>query len=148
MTIICIIILFITLSFLFLNAFCISKVPGHYINHKIKYSTARTAVVKTTNFQIFSIVQFSYAKRNTYLKLKMLIFGFVYCFEQLTNSKYLSGETEYNSKNYNWSFLFEKDLFFVKICSSLQMRTGQFQMKVIFSDRIKKGGRDIITKLH
>ena len=39
------IILFITWSFLFLNAIDISKVPGHYyINRKMQYSTARTAV--------------------------------------------------------------------------------------------------------
>ena len=44
MTIICSIILFITWSFSFLNAIRISKVPGHYINRKIQYSTARTAV--------------------------------------------------------------------------------------------------------
>ena len=45
MTIICSIILFITWSFSFLNAIRISKVPGHYINRKIQYSTARTAVL-------------------------------------------------------------------------------------------------------
>ena len=44
MTIICLIILFITWSFSFLNAIRILKVPGNYINHKIQYSTARTAV--------------------------------------------------------------------------------------------------------
>ena len=44
MTIICSIILFTTWSFSFLNAICISKVPGHYINRKIQASTARTAV--------------------------------------------------------------------------------------------------------
>ena len=45
MTIICSIILFITGSFSFLNAIRISKEPGHYINSKIQYSTARTAVL-------------------------------------------------------------------------------------------------------
>ena len=44
MTIICSIILFTTWCFSFLNAICISKVPGHYINRKIQASTARTAV--------------------------------------------------------------------------------------------------------
>ena len=44
MTIICSIILFIIWSFSFLNAIRISKVPGHYINCKIQYNTARTAV--------------------------------------------------------------------------------------------------------
>ena len=39
MTIICLIILFTTWSFSFLNAIRISKVPGHYINHK-KFNTA------------------------------------------------------------------------------------------------------------
>ena len=37
-------ILFITWSFSFLNAIHISKVPGLYVNRKIQYSTARTAV--------------------------------------------------------------------------------------------------------
>ena len=32
------------LSLSFLNAICMSKVPGLYINHKIQYSTARTGV--------------------------------------------------------------------------------------------------------
>ena len=44
MTIICSIILFTTWCFSFLNAICISKVPGHYINRTIQASTARTAV--------------------------------------------------------------------------------------------------------
>ena len=44
MTIICSIILFTTWCFSFLNAICISKVPGHYINLKIQTGTARTAV--------------------------------------------------------------------------------------------------------
>ena len=44
MTIICTIILLITWSFQFLNAIRISIVPGHYINWKMQYSTARTAV--------------------------------------------------------------------------------------------------------
>ena len=44
MTIICSIILFITRSFSCLNAIRISKVPGHYRNRKIQYSTARIAV--------------------------------------------------------------------------------------------------------
>ena len=43
MIFICSIILFITWSFSFLNH--ISKVPGHYINSKMQYSTARTAVI-------------------------------------------------------------------------------------------------------
>ena len=47
MTIICSIILFITWSFSFLNAIHISKVRGHYINHKMQYSTARTTVTET-----------------------------------------------------------------------------------------------------
>ena len=41
----CSIILFTTWCFSFLNAICISKVPGHYINRKIQTSTARTAVL-------------------------------------------------------------------------------------------------------
>ena len=45
MTIICSIILFTTWCFSFLNAICISKVPEHYINRKIRASTARTAVI-------------------------------------------------------------------------------------------------------
>ena len=44
MTIICSIILFITWSLSFLNAIRISKELMHYINRKIQYSTARTAV--------------------------------------------------------------------------------------------------------
>ena len=44
MTNICLNILFIKWSFSFLSAIPISKAPGHYINHKIQYSTARTAV--------------------------------------------------------------------------------------------------------
>ena len=45
MTIICLIILFITWSFSFLSAIRLSKVPpGLYINRKTQYSTARTAV--------------------------------------------------------------------------------------------------------
>ena len=44
MTIICLIILFITWSFSFLNAIRILKVPGHYINRKMQYCTARTVV--------------------------------------------------------------------------------------------------------
>ena len=44
MTIICSIILFTTWRFSFLNAICISKVPGHFINRKFQASTARTAV--------------------------------------------------------------------------------------------------------
>ena len=36
--------LLITWSFSLLNAIRVSKVPVHYINHKIPYSTARTAV--------------------------------------------------------------------------------------------------------
>ena len=46
MTIISSIILFTTWCFSFLNAICISKVPGHYINRKIQAGTARTAVEK------------------------------------------------------------------------------------------------------
>ena len=42
MIFICISIFFITWSFSFLNAFRISKVPEHFINHKTQYSTART----------------------------------------------------------------------------------------------------------
>ena len=38
------IILFITWSFSFLNAIPLSRVPGHYINRKMQYSTARTVV--------------------------------------------------------------------------------------------------------
>ena len=45
MTIICSIILFITWSFSFLNAINISKVPEYYVNRKMQYSTARTAVL-------------------------------------------------------------------------------------------------------
>ena len=45
MTIICSIILFTTWSFSFLNAVGISKLPGHYINHRMQYSTARTSVI-------------------------------------------------------------------------------------------------------
>ena len=47
--IICLIILFITWYFTFLNAIRISKVPGHYVNRKMLYSTARTAV---TNLEV------------------------------------------------------------------------------------------------
>ena len=43
--IICSIILFITWSFSFLNAICILKVPVHYINRKMQYSTAHTGVL-------------------------------------------------------------------------------------------------------
>ena len=39
----------LTWSFLFLNAIRISKVPGHYINRKMQYSTARTAVLPDVN---------------------------------------------------------------------------------------------------
>ena len=45
MTIICSIIFFITWSFSFFKAIHILKVPGHYINRNIQYSTARTAVI-------------------------------------------------------------------------------------------------------
>mgnify|MGYP006863609230 CR=1 FL=1 len=47
MTIICSIILFITWSFSFLNDMHISKVPEHYINRKMQYSTACAAVNMT-----------------------------------------------------------------------------------------------------
>ena len=47
MMIICLINLFITWSFSYLNAIHISKVPGHNIHNKIQYSTARTADYNT-----------------------------------------------------------------------------------------------------
>ena len=53
MTIICSIILFLRWSFSFLNAIHISKVPGHYINRKIQYSTARKAVYSLYIFFLF-----------------------------------------------------------------------------------------------
>ena len=59
MIIICSIIFFILLlwSFSFLNAIRILKVLGHYINRKMQYSTARTAVkngfIKTDNSNLY-----------------------------------------------------------------------------------------------
>ena len=52
MTIICLIILFITWSVSFLNAIRVSKVPGHYINHKMQYSSVRTAVNSVADARI------------------------------------------------------------------------------------------------
>ena len=51
MTIICLIILFITWSFSFLISIRISKVPGNYINCKIQYSTVRTALLLVVLFR-------------------------------------------------------------------------------------------------
>ena len=69
MTIICLIILFITWSFLFLNAIRISKVPEHYINRRIQYSTARNIVC--SYFNGLNWTRMIYFKDN-YLKLNIL----------------------------------------------------------------------------
>ena len=48
----------------FFNAIRISKVLGHYINCKIQYSTARTAVRHDCNYETRTKTSIRYAKEN------------------------------------------------------------------------------------
>ena len=42
--------------FFFLNAICISKVPGHYLNRKVQTSTARTTVNVTLKISKYLVI--------------------------------------------------------------------------------------------
>jgi hypothetical protein len=77
MTIICSIILFTTWCFSFLNAICISKAPGHYINRKIQTSTARTLAVGVLVMHFFNSKEFTY--QNGDIDILSLFASYFYC---------------------------------------------------------------------